>query len=112
MGNAYKRFEEELVATTPAIVLTVPVATTAVIKSILVSNTSGNSANITVTFAPGGVGTHPIVPSQALAHDHYTDLLAGSNAGPLILEAADTLSVTSSQSSVFVVVSALLVDRT
>lgn len=112
MGNAYKRFEEELVATTPAVVLTVPAATTAIVKSILVSNTSGNSANITVSFAPEGVGTHPIVPLQALADNGYVDLLAGSSAGPLILEAGDILSVTSSQSSVFVIVSALLVDRT
>lgn len=111
MGNAYKRFDQELSAATPAVLLTVPAATTAIVKSILVSNTNGNSANITVSFAPEGVGTHSIVPLQSLAHNGYIDLLAGSNVGPLILEAGDILSVTSSRSSVFVVISALLVDR-
>ncbi len=112
MGNAYKRFEETLSAATPAVVLTVPGATTAIVKSILISNTSANISDITVTFSPAGVGTHTLMPLESVLSNDYVDLLSGWSAGPLVLEESDTLSVTSSQSNVFVVVSALLVDRT
>ena len=111
MGNAYKRFEETLTSAVANTVLTVPAATTAIVKSIWIANTNAASTNITVTFSPGGSGTHYLVPLEAVAPNKYVDLLAGWNAGPLVLEQLDALVVTSSQSDVYVVVSALLVDR-
>ena len=111
MGNAYKRFEETLTSAVANTVLTVPAATTAIVKSIWIANTNAASTNITVTFSPGGSGTHYLVPLEAVAPNKYVDLLAGWNAGPLVLEQLDALVVTSSQSSFYVVVSALLVDR-
>ena len=111
MSNAYKRFQKTPSATIPLIVLTVPAATTAIVKSIWIANIGVTSTNITVTFAPDGAGTHYLVPLEAVAPNKYVDLLAGWNAGPLVLEVLDALVVTSSQSAVYVVVSALLVDR-
>jgi hypothetical protein len=111
MSNAYKRFEKTLTATVPSVALVVPAVTTAIIRSIWVSNNDTNSADITITFSPAGVGTHVLVPEEALATKEYVDILARGNSGPLVLEAADELTVTSSRSNVFVVVSALLVDR-
>jgi hypothetical protein len=111
MGNAYKRYEKPLTSAVANTVLTVPAATTAIVKSIWIANTNAASTNITVTFSPGGSGTHYLVPLEAVAPNKYVDLLAGWNAGPLVLEQLDALVVTSSQSTVFVVVSALLVDR-
>ena len=100
-----------MVAATANTVLTVPAATTAIIKSIWIANTNAASTNITVTFSPGGSGTHYLVPLEAVAPNKYVDLMAGWNAGPLVLEQLDALVVTSSQSDVYVTVSALLVDR-
>ena len=111
MSNAYKRFRKTLVAATPETVLTVPDATTAIVKSIWIANTNAASTNITVTFSPEGVGTHYLVPLESVASNKYVDLLAGWNAGPLVLEEFDELFVTSSQDYVYVTVSALLVDR-
>ena len=111
MGNAYKRYEKPLTSAVANTVLTVPAATTAIVKSIWIANANASSTNITVTFSPSGSGTHYLVPLEAVASNKYVDLLAGWNAGPLVLEQLDALVVTSSQSSVYVVVSALLVDR-
>jgi hypothetical protein len=111
MGNAYKRFEETLTSAVANTVLTVPAATTAIVKSIWIANTNAASTDITVTFSPGGSGTHYLVPLEAVASNKYVDLMAGWNAGPLVLEQLDALVITSSQSDVYVVVSALLVDR-
>lgn len=110
MSNAYRRFQGTLAATVPLAVLTVPAATTAIVKSIIVANESGGSANITITFSPAGTGTHFLVPLDALGSNKFIDFLA--EAGPLILEAADVLNVTSSQDDVYVTVNALLIDRT
>jgi hypothetical protein len=41
----------------------------------------------------------------------YMDLLSGKVAGPLILESADLLKITSSAADLNVIVSALLIDR-
>lgn len=111
MGNAYKRFEETLTSAVANTVLTVPAATTAIVKSIWIANTNAASTDITVTFSPGGSGTHYLVPLEAVASNKYVDLMAGWNAGPLVLEQLDALVITSSQSDVYAVVSALLVDR-
>jgi hypothetical protein len=111
MGNAYKRYEETLVAATPAVVLTVPAATSAIVKSIWVANNAGSSTNVTITFSPAGTGTHYLVPLAALASKAYVDYAASISGGPLVLETGDILRITSSQSDVYAVVSALLVDR-
>jgi hypothetical protein len=110
MGNAYKRYNETLVAATPKVVLTVPAATSAIIKSIWVANNAGSSSNMVVTYSPAGAGTHYVVPTVALASKAFVDYM--NSGGPLVLETGDVLSVTSSQGDVYVVVSALLVDRT
>ena len=111
MGNAYKRFEKTLTSAVANTVLTVPAATTAIVKSIWVANIGVSSTNITVTFAPDGAGTHYLVPLESVAPNKYVDLLAGWNAGPLVFEEYVELFVTSSQDYVYVTVSALLVDR-
>lgn len=111
MANSYKRFVEELTATVAATVLTVPAATTAIVRSIWVANDGASSADLTVTLSPAGAGTHYLVPLEAVASEKYVDILAGWNAGPLVLEAEDELIVTSTQDDVYVTVSALLVDR-
>ncbi len=111
MANSYKRFQSTPSATIPLIVLTVPVATAAIVKSIWIANIGVTSTNITVAFAPDGAGTHYLVPLESVAPNKYVDLLAGWNAGPLVLEEYDELFVTSSQDYVYVTVSALLVDR-
>jgi hypothetical protein len=112
MSNAYKRFEKTLTASVETVVFVVPAATTAIIRSIWVANNDTNSADITLTFSPEGVGTHILVPEEAVATKEYVDILARGNGGPLILEAADELKITSTRGNVFVVASALLVDRT
>lgn len=111
MSNAYKRFPHTLSATVPQVVLTVPAATTAIVKSIWIANNDTLDADITLTFSPSGVGTHFLVPLKTITTKEYIDILSQTGSGPLILEAADELTITSSNSDVYVVASALLVDR-
>ena len=107
MSNSYKRFLTTLTAATPAEILVVPAATTAIVRSIIISNVSGSAAVVTLTIAPVGVGSHMLVPALSVADDAYAEILTA----PLNLEAADILKITSDQSSVTVTLTALLVDR-
>jgi len=107
MSNLYKRFLTTLTAATPADILVVPAATTAIVRSIIISNVSGSVAVVTLTIAPVGVGSHMLVPALSVNDDNYAEILTE----PLNLEAADILKATSNQSSVTVTLTALLVDR-
>ena len=111
MANLYKRYEKVFVGATTEDLLTVPAATTAIVRSIIVANTTGGSITVTAAFSPLGTGTTTIAPALAVASNAYTDLLAGKVAGPLILESTDILKITSSAANLSVTVSALLVDR-
>jgi len=111
MANLYKRYHEVFTSATTLDLTEVPAATTAIVRSIIVANTTGSSINISCSFSPLGSGTVVVYPTKALAANTYIDILAGSTAGPLILESTDILKVTSSASGINVTVSALLVDR-
>jgi hypothetical protein len=111
MANLYKRYQKVFTGATTESLLTVPDATSAIVRSIIVANTTGSSINVTAAFSPLGTGATTIAPALAVATNSYVDLLAGKVAGPLILEATDILKITSSAADLSVTVSALLVDR-
>jgi hypothetical protein len=111
MANLYKRYFKAFTGATTENLLTVPAATTAIVKSIIVANATGGSINVTAAFSPLGTGTVSVAPALAVAANSYIDLLAGKVAGPLILESTDILKITSSATGLNVTVSALLVDR-
>lgn len=110
MANAYKRYHHVFPSAGSDDILTVPAATTAVIKSIIVANT-GSTASVTCEYTPTDNGSVVVVPLDTVEGGHYKDLLAGVVAGPLILEALDVLTITSTGADINVTVSALLVDR-
>jgi hypothetical protein len=110
MANAYKRYHHVFTSASTAEVLTVPAATTAVIKSIIVANTGG-TASVTCEYLPTDNGPVVVVPLDSVEGNNYKDLLAGVVAGPLVLEALDVLKITSTAADINVTVSALLVDR-
>jgi hypothetical protein len=111
MANLYKRYYKAFASASTDNILTVPEATAAIVKSIIVSNTTGGAINVTAAYSPLGTGTVTVAPAMAVAANSYIDLLAGKVAGPLILEATDILQITSSATGLNVTVSALLVDR-
>ena len=111
MANLYKRYTLVSTGSATSTVLTVPAATTAIIKSIIVSNPTGSSISVSCSMSPEGTGTVVIAPTAGISTLTYLDLLSGKVAGPLILESADLLKITTSAADLNVTVSALLVDR-
>lgn len=111
MANQYKRFfATELSASTDTTIADIPTATTAIVKSVIVSNDhAANTALVTMLVAPSGTGVLTVEPAKTIQPDSSEDLL--SNKGPLVLESTDILKINPSAGDIDVVVSALLVDR-
>ena len=111
MSNAYKRYRSELLANTQTTLLQVPEATTAIVKSIWVTNHGGSTSTIKASFTPLGAALQYLTFNLSLNAGEYYDVIGTKPTGPLVLESGDILHVLSSQADVAVVVSALLVDR-
>ena len=110
MANQYKRFFATEVPASTATITTIPAATTAIVKSVIVSNDhAANTALVTMLVAPSGTGVLTVEPAKTIQPDSSEDLL--SNRGPLVLESADILKIKPSAGDIDVTVSALLVDR-
>ena len=113
MANLYKRTLTSLVSTVSTTVFTVPVATSAVVKSIMVSNSNAAATTAEVVISPTGVGTHIIIPAESIASMGYVDFAAGWDRNPnvLVLEAGDLLKIKVTTTDVVATVSVLLIDR-
>ena len=96
-------------AATETTLYTVPAATTAILKSLRVTNANASSSDITVIQNDSGSTTdHFLFKDQALAADASVDVFAGV---PVVLESGDKLNVQSSQATVHFYLSYLEVDR-
>ena len=111
MSNSYKRYHANLTAATPVSFFTVPGATTAVVRSMWVTNHGAGAATIKAYFIPVGESVHYLTFSLSVAAGEYYDILGTRPTGPLILESGDILGIESSAGDVGVVASMLLIDR-
>ena len=108
---ADKYFHQRLIpaAATETTIYTVPAANTAIIKSLRVTNASGNQSDITVSqYETSGGAAGYLYHAQPLAHSASVDVFAGV---PCILEESNVLKVTSTRADVTFYLSYLEVDR-
>jgi hypothetical protein len=110
MANRYLHQVSIPSAATETTLYTVPAATTAVVRSLRVTNASSGATVLTVTqYDSGDVTAHYALKSKSLAVNTSTDVFNGV---PFVLEEGDALKVTSSQADVTFYLSYLEVDRT
>ena len=104
MANSFVNKKADLTSTSATTLYTVPSATTAVIKSILVSEDSGNSDTITVTITDTSDAVFSLFKTKAISANATTELLSA----PLVLEESEILKVTAATANrLHVVLSAL-----
>ena len=104
MANSFINKKADLTATSVTTLYTVPSATTAVIKSILVSEDSGNADTITVTITNTASAVFSLFKTKTIAANGTTELLTA----PLVLEESEVLKVTAATANrLHVVLSAL-----
>ena len=104
MSNVYKNAKVDLTATTATTLYTCPTATTAIVKSILVSEDSGNADTITVTITDTDSAVFSLFKTKAVSANTTVELLTA----PLVVEESETLKVTAATANRLHVVASLL----
>ena len=104
MANSFVNKKVDLTSTSATTLYTVPSATTAVIKSILVSEDSGNADTITVTITNTADAIFSLFKTKSISANATTELLSA----PLVLQESEILKVTAATANrLHVVLSAL-----
>ncbi len=104
MANVYKNAKVDLTATTATTLYTCPTATTAIIKSILVSEDSGNADTITVTITDSASAVFSVFKVKAVGANTTIELLTA----PLVVEESEIVKVTAATANRLHVVASLL----
>ena len=104
MANSFVNKKADLTSTSVTTLYTVPDATTAIIKSIIVSEDSGNADTITVTITDTSDAVFSLFKTKAISANATTELLTA----PLVLQQKEVLKVTAATANrLHVVLSAL-----
>ena len=103
MANSFVNKKVDLTTTNATTVYTVPTATTAVIKSILISEDSGNADTITVTVTNGS-SVFSLFKTKAIGANATVELLTA----PLVLQPTEILKVTAATANRLHVVASIL----
>ena len=90
MAHNYKNAKVDLTATTVTTLYTCPTATTAIVKSILVSEDSGNADTITVTLTDTASAVFSLFKTKAISANTTVELLTA----PLVVEESEIVKVT------------------
>ena len=104
MANSFVNKKADLTSTSATTLYTVPAYSTAVIKSILVSEDSGNADTITITITDTDDAVFSLFKTKAISANATTELLSA----PLIAQESEVIKVTAATANrLHVVLSAL-----
>ena len=108
MANTFVNKKVDLTTTSATILYTVPSATTAIIKSIIVSEDSGNADTLTVTITDTADAVFSIFKTKTISANATVELLTA----PLVMEESEVLKVTAATANrLHVVLSSLEVRK-
>ena len=104
MANSFVNKKVDLTTTSAPTLYTLPSATTAIVKSILVSDDSGSGDTITVTITDTSDNVFSLFKTKSISANGTSELLSA----PLVLEESEILKVTAATANrLHVVLSAL-----
>tara|TARA_R110001583_G_scaffold114994_2_gene265527 strand:+ start:453 stop:776 length:324 start_codon:yes stop_codon:yes gene_type:complete len=104
MANNYKNAKVDLTTTNATVLYTAPAATTSLIKSILVSEDSGNADTITVTITDTASAVFSLFKVKAVSANTTVELLSE----PLVVQESEIIKVTAATANRLHVVASLL----
>jgi len=103
MANAYVNAKADLTTTTATALYTCAAFKTAIVKSILVSEDSGNADTITVTLTSGS-DEYSLFKTKSIGANGTEELLSA----PLVLQEGEILKVTAATANRLHVVASIL----
>ena len=104
MANAFVNKKVDLTSTSATTLYTVPTATTAVIKSILVSEDSGNADTLTITLTDADASVFSLFKTKAISANATSELLTA----PLVVQESEIIKVTAATANRLHVVLSIL----
>ena len=106
MPNVYTNAKKDLTATSVTTLYTAPALTTAIVKSILVSEDSGNADTITVTITDteSSPAVFSLFKTKAVGANTTIELLTA----PIIVQTGEILKVTAATANRLHVVASIL----
>ena len=106
MGNVYTNAKKDLTTTSVTTLYTAPALTTSLVKSIVVSEDSGNADTITLTItdAESSPATFSLYKTKAITANATAELLTQ----PLVLKTGEILKVTAATANRLHVVASIL----
>lgn len=104
MANNYKNAKADLTTTNVTTVYTCPAATTAIVKSILVSEDSGNGDTVTVTITDTDSAVFSLFKVKTVGANATVELLTA----PLVVEESEVLKFQAATANRLHVVASLL----
>ena len=104
MPNNYRNAKLDLITTSATVLYTCPQATTALIKSILVSEDSGNADTITITITDASTAVFSLFNVKAISANTTVELLTE----PLVVQENEIVTVTAASANRLNVVASLL----
>ena len=108
MANAFVNKKADLTSTDATTLYTVPTAPTAVIKSILVSEDSGNADTITIALTDTDAAVFSLFNVKAISASGTSELLSQ----PLVAQESEIVKVTAATANrLHVVLSALEIKK-
>ena len=108
MANTFVNKKADLTSTSATTLYTVPTATTAVVKSILVSEDSGNADTITITITDTDAAVFSLFHVKAISASGTSELLSQ----PLVVAESEVIKVTAAAANrLHVVLSALEIKK-
>ena len=108
MANTFVNKKKDLTGTSATTLYTVPTATTAVIKSIVVSDDSGSGSTITVTLTDTDDAVFSLFKTNAISANATSELLSL----PLVVAESEIIKVTAAAANrLHVVLSALEIKK-
>ena len=103
MANTYVNAKVDLSSTSVTTLYTCATSTTAIVKSILVSEDSGNADTITVTLTSDS-SVFSLFKTKSISANGTTELLTA----PLVVQASEILKVTAATANRLHVVASIL----
>ena len=108
MANVFTNAKKDLTTNGATTVYTVPASTTGIVKSILVSEDSGNADTITLTLTDASANVFSLFKTKSISANETIELLSQ----PIILQESEIIKATAATGNrLHIVLSVLQINR-
>ena len=108
MANIYKNAKVDLSTTDNTTIYTAPSDSRAIIKSIIVSEDSGNADSITLTLTDASANVFSLFKTKAISANQTVELLSS----PIVLQESEIIKATAATGNrLHIVLSVLQINR-